>query len=90
MRPCTATDDLINAAARETDPAARDQMYREIEEAFFGAEGEFPIAPIFMRLDYALNKPWYTGPFDTDGLFGGAHWDAYNIDMAAKLEARGE
>jgi oligopeptide transport system substrate-binding protein len=90
MRPCTATDDLINAAARETDPAVRDQQYREIEEAFFGAEGEFPIAPIFMRLDYALNKPWYTGPFDTDGLFGGAHWDAYNIDMAAKLEARGE
>jgi len=90
MRPCTATDDLINAASRESDPAARDQMYREIEEAFFGAEGEFPIAPIYMNLSYALNKTWYTGPFDTDGLFGGAHWGAYTIDMAAKNAARGE
>ncbi len=90
MRPCTETDELIEQAARESDPAVRDELYAEIEEAFFGEEGEFPIAPIYLRSGYILVKPWYTGPFETDGLFGGAHWGSRSIDMAAKLAARGE
>lgn len=89
MRPCTEVDDLIDQAARESDPSVREQLYAEVEEAFFGEEGEFPIAPIFLRSGFSLFKPWYTGPFETDGLFGGAHWGAYSIDMAAKLAARG-
>ncbi|MBZ0318226.1 MAG: peptide ABC transporter substrate-binding protein [Anaerolineae bacterium] len=90
LRPCTEVDDLINQAAAESDPAVRDQLYAEIEASFFGAEGEYPIAPIYLRSFFTLVKPWYTGPFESDGLFGGAHWGAYNIDMAAKLAARGE
>jgi oligopeptide transport system substrate-binding protein len=90
MRPCTETDDLIEQAARESDPAVRDELYLDIEDSFFGENGEFPIAPIYMRSGFSLVKPWYTGPFDTDGLFGGAHWDTRSIDMAAKLAARGE
>ncbi|MCQ3930494.1 MAG: hypothetical protein DPW16_08525 [Chloroflexi bacterium] len=90
LRPCTEVDDLINQAAAESDPAVRDQLYAEIEESFFGAEGEYPIAPIYLRSFFTLVKPWYSGPFESDGLFGGAHWGAYNIDMAAKLAARGE
>ena len=90
IRPCTEVDDLIEEAARESDPARRDELYAEIEEAFFGEEGEFPIAPIFLRSGYTLFKPWYTGAFETDGLFGGAHWGQKSVDMAAKLAARGE
>jgi oligopeptide transport system substrate-binding protein len=90
IRPCTEVDDLIEEAARESDPARRDELYAEIEEAFFGEEGEFPIAPIFLRSAYLLYKTWYTGPHETDGLFGGSHWGADSIDMAAKLAARGE
>lgn len=89
IRPCSEVDDLINEAARESDPARRDELYAEIEEAFFGEEGVFPIAPIFLRSGYILVKPWYTGPFETE-LFGGSHYGAYSIDMAAKLAARGE
>jgi ABC-type transport system substrate-binding protein len=89
MRPCSEIDDMINEAARSNDVAARDQLYFEIENAFFGEEGAFPIVPIFMDSSFRLVKPWYTGPFDTDGLFGGAHWDARSIDMAAKNKARG-
>jgi oligopeptide transport system substrate-binding protein len=89
IRPCTEVDDLIEEAARESDPARRDELYAEIEEAFFGEEGEFPIAPIFLRSGYSLFKSWYEGPFETDGLFGGAHWDSRSVDMAAKLAARG-
>ncbi|MBI5931713.1 MAG: peptide ABC transporter substrate-binding protein [Chloroflexi bacterium] len=90
LRPCSEVDDLINQAASESDPTVRDQLYAEIEESFFGPEGEFPIAPIYLRSFFTLVKPWYSGPFETDGLFGGAHWGAYTIDMAAKLAARGE
>lgn len=89
QRLCSEVDELIDQAARENDPAIRDELYAEIEDAFFGAEGIFPMAPLFMRSDYVLVKPWYTGPFQTDGLFGGGHWDARQIDMAAKLAARG-
>jgi oligopeptide transport system substrate-binding protein len=88
LRPCSAIDDLIDQAAAEGDPAVRDQLYREIEEGFFGPEGEQPIVPLYLRADFQLVKTWYTGPFETDGLFGGGHWDARNVDMAAKLAAR--
>ncbi|MBI5931715.1 MAG: peptide ABC transporter substrate-binding protein [Chloroflexi bacterium] len=90
LRSCTEVDDLINQAARESDPSVRDQLYAEVEEGFFGTEGEYPIVPLFLSSTFSLFKPWYTGPFETDGLFGGAHWGAYSIDMAAKLAARGE
>jgi oligopeptide transport system substrate-binding protein len=89
MRPCNALDDLINSAGQKSDPTERLQLYSEIEGEFFGIEGEAPIVPIFMGAGYALIKPWYTGPFKTDGLFGGAHWDAYSIDIVSKLKAQG-
>jgi oligopeptide transport system substrate-binding protein len=90
LRECGEIDDLIDEAARETDPATRTELYAEIENAFFGEEGIVPIAPIYLRSSFVLFKSWYTGPFTTDGLFGGAHWGARSIDMAAKLAARGE
>ncbi len=90
LRPCSDVDMLIDQAARETDPAVRQQLYLEIETAFFGPDGEHPIVPLFMPSGVALRKSWYTGPHTTDGLFFAPHWDAYNIDMAAKLAARGE
>ncbi len=89
LRECSEVDDLINEAARESDPARRDELYAEIEEAFFGEDGVYPIAPIYLRSNYALVKEWYDGPFETDGLFGGIHWSSRTLDMAAKLAARG-
>jgi ABC-type transport system substrate-binding protein len=89
-RPCAEVDDLILAAAAETDPEARIEMYREVEEAFFGPEGEVPFIPIFLRVGYTGVKPWYNGPFETDGLFGGPHWDYRTIDIEAQQAARGE
>ncbi len=88
-RPCTSVDDLIQLAASTLNPMERDALYLEISEAFFGSEGEFPIAPIYMSADYVLRQPWYTGPFDSDGIFSGAHWDTLHVDMEAKLAARG-
>ncbi|MFC1959737.1 ABC transporter substrate-binding protein [Chloroflexota bacterium] len=89
-RPCTEVDDLIEQAAQSTDPDERAELYAEIEAAFFGPEGEFPIAPIFLHAQYDLTKPWYTGPFEADGLLGSPDWGSPSIDMEAKLAARGE
>lgn len=89
-RERTAVDDLIEQAAAETDPKIREQLYREIEEAFFGYEGEYPVAPLFFRSSPILVKSWYTGPFETDGIWGGKHWNAYTIDMETKLQATSE
>lgn len=87
-RPCSEVDDLITQAAQENDPEARIELYYRIEELFFGPEGQHPIITLFMRLDYALTKPWVEGPFDTDGLFGGPHYDWRTIDQEAQMAAR--
>lgn len=79
MRECTATDDLINAALTAPE-ADRDALYAQIEAAFFGVEGEFPLIPLFQSSLYVLVKPWFTGPFETDGQLGSVHYDYYSID----------
>ena len=89
LRPCDATDELIDQAAKETDSAKRVELYAETEEQFFGEEGSFPIIPLYIATSFTLVKPWYTGFFDTDGLFGGPHWNSRKIDQEAQLAARG-
>jgi ABC-type oligopeptide transport system substrate-binding subunit len=89
-RPCTEIDDLIDQAAAESDPATRADLYREIEERFFGREGEHPMIPMVMSGSLMLHKPWFNGPFLTDGFVAGLHYDWYTIDQAAQLAARGE
>jgi len=89
LRTCNDTDKMIDDAAKETDSAKRVEMYGKIEEAFFGPEGEFPIIPLFVLTSFSLVKPWYTGFFDTDALFGGPHWNTRKIDQEAQLAARG-
>jgi hypothetical protein len=42
-----------------------------------------------MRLRYSLLKPWFSFPIETDGLFGGNHFDYYTVDQEAQLAARG-
>jgi oligopeptide transport system substrate-binding protein len=89
-RPCSEIDDLIDQAAVETDLATRTTLYANIEERFFGPEGEHPIIPLFMFTSYMLVKPWIDTP-----MLGGPesgeviHYDWYTIDQAAQLAARG-
>ncbi|MEP7288480.1 MAG: peptide ABC transporter substrate-binding protein [Chloroflexota bacterium] len=88
-RDCGDIDKKIDAASRELDSKKRADLYRQLEEDFFGKDGEFVIAPLFTTKTLLLYKPWYTGLFDTDALLGGAHWDTRHIDQAAQLAARG-
>lgn len=98
QRPCTELDDLIEAAARELDPEARTQRYFEIEAQLFGreedgqvvVEGEMPFIPIALSGGFYIVQPWYEGPFATDGIIGGAHWDWRTVDQEMQEAARGE
>lgn len=88
-RVCNDIDTLIDTAAKDVDQDKREVTYNQIEEAFFGKTGEFPLLPIYVSVALTLYKPWYTGPFVTDATFGGAHWEYYGIDQAAQLASRG-
>lgn len=89
MRPCSEVDDLILEAQTEGDPERRVELYRQIEEAFFGYDGEFPIMPLYGRAQYIQIKPWVDAPIATDGIVGGYHYDWWSVDQAAQLAARG-
>ncbi len=85
-RECNEIDDLIVAAREETDPAKRVEMYAQIEEMFFGPEGEYPFFPIFLRIAFVAEHSWVDR---IPALFGGEQWYNYTIDNDAKMAARG-
>jgi oligopeptide transport system substrate-binding protein len=83
LRPCTATDELIRQAREETDPDTRVALYAQIEEAFFGEGGEFPFAPLFLRIAFVGSHGWFDW---TPALFGGNQTYNYSIDTAMRAE----
>lgn len=86
-RGCTEEDDLIVEARTEQDPERRKELYRQIEEGFFGEDGEFPIAPLYLRIAFVAEHEWV----DRDiALFGGQQWYNWSIDWEAKQAARAE
>ena len=86
-RKCTHLDDLIVEAREEPDPERRIALYRQIEEGFFGPEGEMPIAPLLQSAGYVAVHSWLdTGP-DAELT---AQWYNWTIDWEAKKEAQGE
>jgi oligopeptide transport system substrate-binding protein len=86
-RTCNETDDLIVQAREESDPAKRIELYAQIEENFFGPEGEVPMFPIFVRIAYVAQHSWYQ---NVPALFGGNQWYNYTIDWDAKKAAQGQ
>jgi oligopeptide transport system substrate-binding protein len=87
-RTCNESDDLIVEAREESDPAKRIALYAQIEENFFGPEGEIPMFPIFVRIAFvARHTGWYS---HTDALFGGQQWYNDTIDNDAKKAAQGQ
>jgi len=86
-RTCNEIDDMIVQAREEPDPAKRIELYAQIEDGFFGPEGEFPFAPLFVRIAYVAEHSWLTR---TPALFGGQQYYNWSIDQAAQLAARGQ
>ena len=83
-RECNEIDDLIEEARFEGDPEVRKELYAEIEEAFFGPEGEYPFFPIFLRIAYTAEHSWLD---KTEALFGGQQWYEWAIDADAQAAA---
>lgn len=83
-RTCNELDEKIEQARFESDPEVRKELYREIEEGFFGEEGEFPFFPIFLRIAYTAEHAWLDRVV---ALFGGQQWYTWNIDWEAKTAA---
>lgn len=84
-RSCNEIDELIIEARQESDPQRRIELYRQIEEMFFGPEGETPIFPIMLRVGRVARHAWLDR---SPAPFGGEHWYTWTIDQKAQLAAR--
>jgi oligopeptide transport system substrate-binding protein len=84
-RTCNEIDDLVEEARFEPDPEKRKEMYRQIEDMYFGEEGEFPFFPIYLRIQSVAIHTWVD---HIEALFGGQQWYTWNIDADAQGAAR--
>jgi ABC-type oligopeptide transport system substrate-binding subunit len=84
-RACSALDDQIVEARQEPEPERRIALYRQIEEGFFGPEGEAPFMPVCTTSFYWARHAWLDkGPVDP---FNGQRWYNWTIDWEAKQAA---
>jgi len=81
-RTCNENDDLIEQAGIETNLKTRIDLYYQIEEAFFGTEGEFPVSPVLMEANYYGDHTWLVR---TQALPGRDEFHNWALDMNAKL-----
>jgi ABC-type oligopeptide transport system substrate-binding subunit len=80
-RPCDDNDDLIRQANDVLDTAERANLYRQLENNFFGDTGTMPIVPLYIQNELRLVQSWLTY---TPALFGGEQFDTYIIDAEKK------
>ncbi|MCB9444923.1 MAG: peptide ABC transporter substrate-binding protein [Ardenticatenaceae bacterium] len=80
-RECSEVDSLIRQAAGTLDYADRVLTYREVEDMFFGGEGIFPLAPLYVRGEEILVQSWLNF---APALYGGEQYDTYVINMSEK------
>jgi oligopeptide transport system substrate-binding protein len=86
-RTCNEIDEWIAQASEEINPQKRIEWYAQIEDAFFGEEGEFPLIPIFWNARYFADHRWLERAQPVMGKEQFYHWI---VDMDAKLAATGE
>ncbi len=84
-RTCSEVDDLVEEARFEPDPEVRKDLYRQIEDKYFGYEGEVPFFPIFVEIAYVAQHSWVDR---IPALFGGEQYYNWRIDQESKLQAR--
>ncbi|OUC05863.1 hypothetical protein RY27_24605, partial [Litorilinea aerophila] len=79
-------DAVVEQAARESDPAVRQELYKEAERLLI--DQDTAISPIYYYTYVRLYKPWLTkvviSPVTGDPV---AEWE---IDWEAKKAARGQ
>ncbi len=80
VRECLPAEQQLTTAANLQDGEARRQIYTDVENAFFGPEGDMPLIPIYfttrplvLQESLMLRPPWldfmplvYSGPLQFD------------------------
>lgn len=82
---CQPVDEWIAAAHTTPDPSQRQALYHQIETAFFGLDGEFPIVPLFARTIYMAHHNWLTYTYNS---YGAQQWYNWSVDAARQTQAR--
>ena len=84
---CGDEQTLIQQANNEQNSEQRAQIWQNIEEAFFGRNGSFPVAPLeFIGSDYYA-APWLAGnPVSYFGAVG--NWRDLTVDNSQWLQKR--
>jgi len=87
-RECNQIDELLAEARIETSPSDRQALYWEVEEAFFGEDGTFPIAPLYTPYHYFAVNDWLSlvAPVNFEGF----DMAGSRLDMEAKPGNAGE
>ncbi len=80
-RECSEADTILRRAATGADQAERTALYRQVENLFFGENGLYPIAPLYVRARGLAAQDWVSF---TPAIYGGEQYDAYVIDATTK------
>ncbi|MCB0071189.1 MAG: peptide ABC transporter substrate-binding protein, partial [Caldilineaceae bacterium] len=72
---CTTADEMAKAAALETDPDVRKDLYAQVEELMFGEEVR--AAPYYHRGFTILTKPYLTRAYPT---FAPNNWETWRVE----------
>lgn len=83
-RECSEIDDLVEEARFESDQDRRKELYRQIEDMYFGYEGEIPFFPIYVEIAYIAEHSWVDRVV---ALFGGEQYYNWSIDNQARQAA---
>jgi len=87
-RSCNEIDDLILQARNEISASDRKELYRQIEEAFFGEEGTFPVAPFYTPVSLIAKPDWFE--YVQSDYFNYDDFSRFSVDDEARKAAKGE
>lgn len=79
-RSCGAVDDLLDRAVSTADEVERAALLAQAEEAFFGAQGSFPVIPLYVMTRGWFEQPWLTQVNEA----GAARYDTWVLDTDAQ------
>lgn len=86
-RACSEVDEWIVQAREELDPSVRIELYRQIEERFFGNEGLVPMIPQYVSIATVARHSWLDL---IPALFAGDQYYNWSLDWDAKMDAQGD
>lgn len=83
---CDGVDLQISQAAVSEDAAERTQIYRDVENQFFGEGGIFSVAPLYVSGEYWLIHDWVDQNENALAMpnFGGLQWETIKINQSLK------